>query len=324
MQELITKTHVTCYKRKRYQLLDGTYIMAPLPSSVDGHYGPGVKQYIINQTKVCNVSQSKVHQGLEDIGIQISAGQVSNIILTEAAKLEKEYHEIAQAGIETAQVMGVDDTFNRHKGKNGSTLAIQNDFFAYFKSSNSKSRKNFLLALRTNHTDYIFNQAAFDYVNSYKPKPDLLAKLEQMCNKNHVCKDRSALLTFLEENEITNENTGKSFLQIIEEAAIMGSAIAHGLNPKCALMSDGARQYYLLLHLLCWVHAERAVKKLIPLNDEEAEEIKKIRSQIWDFYGELKEYKINPTLEEKTRLDNRFNQIFGHSAINDKLAVVSG
>ena len=324
VQELIIKTHVICYRRKRYQLLDGSYIIAPLPSSVDGHYGPGVKQFIINQTKVCNVSQTKVHQGLEDVGIQISAGQISNIILAEAAKLEEEYHEIAQSGIQTAKVMGVDDTFNRHKGENGSTLTVQNELFTYFKSSNSKSRKNFLLALRTNHKDYIFNQAALDYVNSYKPTSGLLAKLEQMRDKNHVCKDRSDWVEFLEKNEITNKNTSKSFLQIIEEAAIMGSAVAHGLNPKTALMSDGARQYYLLLHLLCWIHAERAIKKLVPLNDQEAEEIKKIRSQIWNFYDELKEYKINPTLEEKTRLDNRFDQIFGQSVINDKLAVVLG
>jgi len=33
------------------------------------------------------------------------------------------------------------------------------------------------------------------------------------------------------------------------------------------IVSDGTGQFVILLYALCWVHAERLVHKLIPLND---------------------------------------------------------
>jgi hypothetical protein len=49
--------------------------------------------------------------------------------------------------------VGVDDTGARHQGQTGSCLHIGNDRFAYFESTDSKSRLNFLSILRQPHTD---------------------------------------------------------------------------------------------------------------------------------------------------------------------------
>ena len=52
------------------------------------------------------------------------------------------------AGLAQSTYIHVDDTGARHQGKNGYCTHIGNELFAYFASTNSKSRVNFLGLLR--------------------------------------------------------------------------------------------------------------------------------------------------------------------------------
>jgi len=47
------------------------------------------------------------------------------------------------------------------------------------------------------------------------------------------------------------------------EGALLGSVLARGLSRELVIVSDGAGQFAILLHALCWVHAERLIRKLI-------------------------------------------------------------
>jgi len=66
----------------------------------------------------------------------------------------------------------------------------------------------------------------------------------------------------------------------------------------------------LLLHALCWVHAERTIHKIVPYTDEQRQALQSTRDKIWKLYDDLKAYKENPTEEDKTKLENRFDDIF--------------
>ncbi len=68
-----------------------------------------------------------------------------------------------------------------------------------------------------------------------------------------------------------------------------------GFNPELAIVSDGARQFAVGLHALCWIHAERLIHKLIPINDAQRQSLQKVRGQLWDFYADLKAYKRQPS-----------------------------
>ena len=81
------------------------------------------------------------------------------------------------------------------------------------------------------------------------------------------------------------------------EVALLGSILAHSVSPELAIINDDAGQFNVLLHGLCWVHAERLVHKLIPLNEAHRQDIDSVRDQIWSFYAELKAYKKQPTPE---------------------------
>ena len=76
------------------------------------------------------------------------------------------------------------------------------------------------------------------------------------------------------------------------------------------IVSDGAGQFAILLHALCWVHAERLVHKLIPLNECHREEQQRVRGEIWDLYADLKTYRRAPDPALVPSLEARFDAIF--------------
>lgn len=91
------------------------------------------------------------------------------------------YHEEKQAclvnGLTHADYIHVDDTGARHGGKNGYCTHIGNEQFAYFESTDSKSRVNFLQVLAGFNEDYIINSAALDYMQAQGLPAGVLQRL---------------------------------------------------------------------------------------------------------------------------------------------------
>ena len=81
-----------------------------------------------------------------------------------------ETREVLRSGLETADWVTVDDTGARHRGANGVCTQIGNDNFAWFGTTGSKSRLNFLDLLRAGHTDYVINDAALEYMREHAPR----------------------------------------------------------------------------------------------------------------------------------------------------------
>ena len=82
-----------------------------------------------------------------------------------------------RAGLETADWITVDDTGARHHGANGVCTQIGNDTFAWFGTTGSKIRLNFLDLLRAGHTDYVINDAALDYMREHALATTLVQRL---------------------------------------------------------------------------------------------------------------------------------------------------
>ena len=89
----------------------------------------------------------------------------------------------------------------------------------------------------------------------------------------------------------------------------MGELGKRGLS-ELAIVSDDAGQFDALTHALCWVHAERLIHTLLPLNEDHREDIAKVRSQVWQLYADLKAYKHRPNRKAKRALEKRFDAIF--------------
>jgi hypothetical protein len=99
-------------------------------------------------------------------------------------------------------------------------------------------------------------------------------------------------------------------VRIATEGALIGSILDHGLSRDLVIVSDDAGQFNVLLHALCWVHAERTIKKLIGLTEEQRQALEDTRSKIWALYADLKDYKEAANETKRAELEARFDDIF--------------
>ena len=307
VQGIIFKTHNVLYRRERWKTPEGGSMVAPLPQDVQalagGHFDHSVKRFVLYQYHHALVTQPLILEQLLELGIDISAGQVNRIITEGHDGLHAEKDELLRAGLEVSGYINVDDTGARHKGKTGYCTHIGNELFAWFQSTESKSRINFLELLRTGHQDYLLNADAIEYMRANK-LPE--AQLASLAGDDQRFASQAEWTAALAARDITHER----HLRIATEGALLASVLAHGVNSKLAIVSDDAGQFNILLHALCWVHAERTIHNLVGFDDEQRKALEAIRTRIWDFYEKLKVYREHPSAKEKAALEIRFDKIF--------------
>jgi hypothetical protein len=308
VQGLVLRPHNTLYRRERWITPDGKWIVAPLPGDLTahgGHFDASLQRFILYQYHHCHVTQPLLLEELRELGIDISSGQVNRIITEGNECFHREKDEILRVGLRASTHVNVDDTGARHKGKNGYCTHIGNEMFAWFQSTAHKSRLNFLELLRAGADDYVLNNDALEYIKDQKlPKThiDRLVKAGKI-----VCEDQADWNRTLESMGITADRHAL----IATEGAVLGSVLEHDrLNAELVIISDDAGQFDILVHALCWIHAERSIGKLVGFNDAQREAVAEVRSQIWEFYKDLKTYKEKPDPQTRTELEERFDQIF--------------
>ena len=165
VQDLIIRPRVIRYRRERWLTPDGRSLVAPLPADVvpGSHFGPDLICFILHQYHHQHVTQPLLLEQLHQLGIDISAGQLSRILTEEKDAFHREKDELLPAALAVSAYVQVDDTGARHQGHNGACTHIGNELFACFESTDSKSRLNFLEVLRRPHTDYVINEMAVAY-----------------------------------------------------------------------------------------------------------------------------------------------------------------
>jgi hypothetical protein len=310
VEELEIKSKLTRYLRQRILLPDGRTLLAPLPPDVvpGSHFGPILTGYILYQYHHCHVTQPLLLEQLWEFDIDISAGQLSNILTENKEEFHAEKEDVRQTGLEVSSYIGVDDTGARHDGKNGFCTVIGNDWFAIFESTDSKSRVNFLKVLRGAACQgYTINEIALDYAKKQKMPLEWLEKLS--AGPSCFVSD-DAWQTYLSEIGLAER-----LVKTATEGALLGVLIELGVPADLVVLSDGAQQFELFLHASCWVHIERPLAKLVPYNEAHRIAIEQVRQQIWDLYKDLKAYREKPDPAAKTSLEARFDELVGQQTV---------
>jgi hypothetical protein len=304
VQDLILKPRVIRYRREHWLTPEGRSLVAPLPVDVrpGSHYGPDLICFILHQYHHQHVTQPLLLEQLHQLGIDISAGELSRILTEGKGPFHQEKAELLPAALAVSAYVQVDDTGARHQGHNGSCTHIGNEFFACFASTESKSRLNFLELLRQPHTDYVINATAVAYWQRQKLPA---AVMDPLRRGPQAFADTAAWHGRLRELGITPLR----HVRIASEGALLGSLIAHGVSPELVILSDGAGQYDVLAHAACWIHAERPLARLIPYSEEHRAAIAKVRGQIWELYQDLKGYRQQPEPSQRPALEARFDAL---------------
>jgi Transposase IS66 family len=237
--------------------------------------------------------------------IEISVGQINRILTEEITPFVDEQHQVLRVGLETAQYIHTDDTGAKHQGKNGVCTVIGNEYFAYFKSTQSKSRKNFLEVLQGPSLSYVLNEEARTYLKQQSLADKYWLRL--VFSETPIGLSPAEWDAYLLNQGIVSVKAVRS----LTEAALLGGLMTQGMSGTLRILSDGAGQFNLLNHGLCWVHVERGLKKLSGHTQGQRQDIAEMQDLLWEYYQQLQQYKENPSEVFKAELWHRFDQIFG-------------
>jgi hypothetical protein len=308
VQDLVISATATCYQRERWITPEGRTILAPLPEGVDGHFGPELRRFVLMQYHQGQSTLPRLATFLRSVGVAISGRQLQRLLNDKQESFVAEAQNILRAGLETSPYVSVDDTGARHAGKNGFCTQIGNDWFTWFGTRTSKSRLNFLDLLRAGHTDYVLNDAAYDYMRKHRLSAPLIARL---AGETQICfADQEAWLAHLERLGFNGLDVTPDPVRVATEAALWGSVQAHQFLCEGVVLSDDAGQFNIGHHALCWVHAERLVHKLDTFTDKHRAAQAQVRGLIWDYYADLKAYRLKPSPRRAGALGKRFDRIF--------------
>jgi hypothetical protein len=310
IQDLIVRPHGVRLRRERWLTPDGRTLVAPLPAGIQGHFGPELHRYVLALYHQGQLTLPRLVEHLTMLGVLISKRQVGRLLADADGLFRHEATAVLQAGLGSARWISVDDTGARHQGRNGTCTQIGNEHFAWFGTTASKSRLNFLELLRAGHTDYVINPEALAYLRQRALPAPLIARLAQ-ASETHFS-DAPAWQRHLEQVGMPSRPDTLDPVRLATEGAVWGSLKAHGLLPNTVIVSDDAGQFDVGEHALCWVHAERLIHQLDTFTDPQRAAQQRMRLLVWWFYRDLKLYRQAPTRRRRAELRARFDRIFAH------------
>jgi hypothetical protein len=308
VQDLVITARVVRYRRERWLTPSGETIVAPLPEGTRGHFGPELRRYVLMQYHQGQVTVERLVVQLQAVGISISKREVMRLLIDRQDDFLGENRDVLRAGLETAPWITVDDTGARHRGANAICTQIGNDSFAWFGTTGSKSRLNFLELLRAGFTDYVINAAALDYMREQGLSGTVIQRL--VGHPQRQFPDPAAWQHHLEQLGITALQVTPDPTRVATEGALWGAIAEHGFLNEAVIVSDDAGQFNVGEHALCWIHAERLVHKLETFTDQQYAAQQHVRGLIWWFYADLKAYCAAPTPRRRSEMRARFDRIF--------------
>lgn len=308
VQDLIVRPHVVRYRRQRWLTSNGGTLVAPLPEGITGHFGPALRRFVLALYHRGQATVERVGTCLADLGVDISKRQVMRLLISGHDGFSAEGRAVLRAGLETASWVTVDDTGARHRGRNGVCTRIGNQRFAWFATTFSKSRLNFLTLLSAGGGAYVINEAGLEYMRARQLPGPLIARLAGHGRRRF--EDGRAWADHLEDLGIGARPTHPDPVRIATEGALWGGIMDHGLLTDTVILSDDAGQFNVGRHALCWVHAERLVHKLDTFSERQRQAKERIQARIWRLYRDLKAYCRDPTPEARRALRRRFERLF--------------
>ena len=302
------------YRLEVWQAPDGKVIRAQLPEELRGkHFGSELRTLIIN-LYAQGMTQPAIYDFLQGVGVEISPGQVNNMLLEEAEGFARASEEILQAGLSEAPYIRTDDTGALHKHKNGYCTHIGGEYFAYYKTTSCKSRANFLEIFLQGKEGYRINDAMIWHLYQGGVEDDILNLFEE--RKGKKCITKKGLHRFL-----TSLNLyGKKIRTQCLEAALVGFISEELLKEGQVLLSDRAGQFAVFDHAGCWVHMERPLRKVSASSESVKKELELVREAVWKLYRTLKESVLAQTGREE--VEKQYDALVAMTSISPAITGV--
>jgi hypothetical protein len=140
-QDVLLRTDkVLCHKEQLYSPSPHPTSLASLPQGYRGPCGPGRKSLALVFYFGAQMSEPKVAELLRSVGVQISDGQVSNLLIKDQTAFHGEKEALYQAGLASSPWQHLDDTSTRGNGQNGYCHIVCNPLSTAYCTPAAKDR----------------------------------------------------------------------------------------------------------------------------------------------------------------------------------------
>lgn len=324
VQDLLLQPDTVCFhKAKWYSPTTGQSYLAPVPVGYEGGFGPGIKALTRAWYFAGEMSEPKIRDVFASVGIQISAGQVSNLLIQHQEPFHTEAAAVLAAGLRSSPWQHLDDTPTRVNGQNHACHVLCNPLYTAYQTTAAKDRPTVLDVLQGGAPRrYLLNAEA----EAWLAQTGVARWVREQVGRL----PRDQVWTAAERDTLLATHLpglGPQQTRWVHDALAVAAYHARTDWPVVQLLVvDDAPQWNGVTAelALCWIHEGRHYKKLWPEIAAHRALLDAVLTRFWTYYGELRVYREAPTLADRTRLATAFEALFatrtGYHALDDRLA----
>ena len=303
-----------------------------LPEGYDtSDFGPDLRALILSLKYCGNMSEPKIGEFLENFGVEVSSGSLSNILTGTAVQFEKAYGEILVSGLTSTNYQQTDDTSARVAGKSWHTHIVCNPYYTFYSTRSSKDRLSVLSVLQNvKSLRFRFNSQTLDILDkefeiATKWRDKISFQIESHNGDFEL--DAEEFKTLFDDWMGTTCSADR--LAISHASAIVYYRNQTSIPVVKVLACDDAKQFKLLTeHIaLCWIHEGRHYERLSPVVASHKQALEDFFKRFWEYYGRLLEYQAGPTKLQAVELREDFTKLFstktGYDALDKRIAITS-
>jgi hypothetical protein len=250
---------------------------------------------------------------LADVGISMSRGYLSNLLIQKQTDFQDEFEAVYRAALASSLWQHFDQTGSRVGGINQTTNILCNPWYTIYQTTRSKDRLSVLGVLQnTPDLGYLFNEMTDEVLKRWKLplkwlKPLQLFPQAQVLSESEFQAHLDPSLPWLNVQSRT---------RIQEAAAIAYYYQQSGIPVIQTLVCDDAPQFKELTDtlMLCWVHEARHDKKLTPVVAVHQRKLEAFLKQFWQYYRQLLDYRHAPDEPQAQALASEFERLMSEKS----------
>ncbi len=320
VQDIDVRTeNITFRKEKYYSPSHKRTSLADLPAGYQGQFGPGVRAWVLALYYASGMSEPKILDLLQTVGLHISAGQLSTFLIQDQEQFHAESAAVVKAGLASSPWQHLDSTGTTVNGKQEPCHILCNPLYTAYCTLPSKDRLS-LLRVLPGGTDPAFqwNALALELLRQLGVTDAWCCKLTALLSHDHLYTENQL-------DDLLNAHLpkhGTALRKRVKDALAIAAYRTQTVYPVVDLLvCDDAPQFnWLTAELaLCWIHEYRHDKKLTPRFLSHCHILSRFAEDFWKLYRALLTYRRHPSPAEAEALQAEFERLFGQSSGYDLL-----
>lgn len=323
---VLTTDTVRLLKAKYYSPSEHrTYLAAP-PPGYEGQFGPGVKALVLTLYFDSGMSEPIIRSLLTQAGLQISTGQISNLLIANHDRFHQERAAILAAGLPSSPWQHIDTTSTRVDGTNQQCHVLCNPLYTVYTTLPQHNRIHVLDVLRGGEPRCFRLDASAERLMRLMDVP-----ARDQRKLAHLPRDQDISESELVDYLVTyGKGITEQRRKWITDSLAIAAYHAQRAPPfpiVHTLVCDDAPQWTMLTEAvaLCWVHDGRHYKQLEPRMVYHRQLVADFLKQYWEYYRDLLRYREQPSAAEAERLWAEFDRLFatktGYEALDNRIRI---